>query len=516
MKENIKYKVSNIKLYILYFIFAMFSLLYNNKIIAQDITPPDTPILDSVSVIDPSGYIYLGWEFSDSLDVAGYIIYRQNGSIWQTIDTVKSPFVNFYIDSSAVGNQHLEMYRIAAYDSSLNRSPMTDIENAQNTMYSIPNIKEENCVSKINLKWNAYIGWSNGVYEYRIYYSVNNSPFTLLTSVESAVTSYDHVNLLDTTTYCYYIRAVSTDGKTSTSNKICKFIDLPNVQKYSYINFVSDTGELNQLNLSFSVDTAADVRNYKLLRRDEYTSFFDTIVDFNIVSQSPYLYTDYVENLTTKYYYKLIAYNNCNAIVKESNIARNIVLKAKEKRDTVKLSWNPYINWENGVDKYNVYRIDDNGQHILIKTATNFDSICKYDITDVLIKDTTISGHLCFYIEAIELDTNKYRIQGRSKSNIVCINKEPYVYMPNAFSPNNDKINDVFKPSTRCISNNDYTFIIYDRWGKTIYKTTILNKGWDGKYNGIMVKGGVYCYLVQYKSNSNDYFEKCGYFTVIR
>jgi len=497
-------------------ILLFLAIVSTSRVMSQDITPPDTPVLDSVSVIQSTGDVYVGWEFSDSLDVAGYIIYRQNGLIWQTIDTVKSPAINFYIDTSAAANFHYEMYRIAAYDSSLNRSPMTDVADAQNTLYAFPYIQEDNCVSKIKLAWNSYKGWSSGVLGYRIYYSVNYGPEILLAAVSSNLTYYNHLNLMDTATYCYYIRSVSFDGKTSTSNKTCAFTNLPDVPKYANINFVTDTNN-TQIAISYTTDTSADIKNYKLLRSNQINGTFDTITKFNNVIQTPLLYIDNDVNVTDIYYYKLIAYNHCNSIIKESNIARNIVLSISSDNEMfMTLIWNPYINWGNGVENYNIYRINDTGQSELIKSVSSNDTVYKQDISEFVKKDIPILGHFCYYVEAIETGINKYGIKGKSISNIACENRNPFVFIPNAFSPNNDAINDVFMPSVTFISKEDYIFSIYDRWGELLYSTNNFNEGWNGKIKGKQVKGGVYIYYLQYKSVANETFEKCGYFTIIR
>lgn len=52
--------------------------------------------------------------------------------------------------------------------------------------------------------------------------------------------------------------------------------------------------------------------------------------------------------------------------------------------------------------------------------------------------------------------------------------------IPNVFSPNGDGVNDVFLVPGIC-SGTDYSLQIFDRWGLTIYNTTLRNDNWDGK-----------------------------------
>lgn len=75
---------------------------------------------------------------------------------------------------------------------------------------------------------------------------------------------------------------------------------------------------------------------------------------------------------------------------------------------------------------------------------------------------------------------------------------ESKLIFPNAFSPNGDDINDVFKAK-------DYQSIvefhayIFNRWGQKLYDWTNPSEGWDGTYNGKDAKDGVYFLLVKAK-----------------
>lgn len=72
------------------------------------------------------------------------------------------------------------------------------------------------------------------------------------------------------------------------------------------------------------------------------------------------------------------------------------------------------------------------------------------------------------------------------------------VFIPNVFSPNGDGTNDLFSMRV----GKDVTGIemmIYDRWGKLVYQTNNLAKGWNGTYNGKDAEIGVYQYLIKVK-----------------
>lgn len=69
--------------------------------------------------------------------------------------------------------------------------------------------------------------------------------------------------------------------------------------------------------------------------------------------------------------------------------------------------------------------------------------------------------------------------------------------MPNAFSPNGDGINDIYKAKDNHKSILDFHAYIFNRWGQKLYEWTDINGGWDGTYHGKPVKPGVYFVLVK-------------------
>ena len=68
------------------------------------------------------------------------------------------------------------------------------------------------------------------------------------------------------------------------------------------------------------------------------------------------------------------------------------------------------------------------------------------------------------------------------------------MYIPNTFTPNNDNVNDVFKPVG--IGVDFFDMKVYDRWGKEIHHSNDLNKGWDGSFHDKIVQIGVYVYKI--------------------
>ncbi len=94
------------------------------------------------------------------------------------------------------------------------------------------------------------------------------------------------------------------------------------------------------------------------------------------------------------------------------------------------------------------------------------------------------------------------------------------VYVPNAFTPDNDRVNDVFKPVIVGESLLDtYQLTIFDRWGDVVFQTEDLNAAWLGNYQGgdYYVQNDAYTWQIKYKLTGNDTGEvMVGHVMVVR
>jgi gliding motility-associated-like protein len=88
-------------------------------------------------------------------------------------------------------------------------------------------------------------------------------------------------------------------------------------------------------------------------------------------------------------------------------------------------------------------------------------------------------------------------------------------FIPNAFSPNNDSKNDLFKPIINC-SHSEYSIKIFNKWGEMIFYSTNINSNWDGKYKNAICEMGTYMYLIEYKAKNKDLQRIKGDVTLIR
>lgn len=91
-----------------------------------------------------------------------------------------------------------------------------------------------------------------------------------------------------------------------------------------------------------------------------------------------------------------------------------------------------------------------------------------------------------------------------------------YIAVPNAFTPNNDGINDLIRPNNAVKAQN-LRFSIYNRWGQRVFTMTDWRDGWNGKVNGIEQSSGVYVWHLSYthRDTGEQVFQK-GTVTLIK
>ncbi len=90
----------------------------------------------------------------------------------------------------------------------------------------------------------------------------------------------------------------------------------------------------------------------------------------------------------------------------------------------------------------------------------------------------------------------------------------PVVYIPNAFSPNDDGNNDVLYVRGKGISN--FSFKIFDRWGNKVFETTNQSIGWDGTYKNLPMAAAVFGYSMEAVLSTGEKITKSGNITLVR
>lgn len=93
--------------------------------------------------------------------------------------------------------------------------------------------------------------------------------------------------------------------------------------------------------------------------------------------------------------------------------------------------------------------------------------------------------------------------------------KKPGFYLPTAFTPNGDGLNDLAIPylvGTKSLK----SFSVFNRWGSLVFYSTKYGEGWNGKYKGINQDAGVYVWILEFTDSNNKKITERGTITIIR
>ncbi len=202
----------------------------------------------------------------------------------------------------------------------------------------------------------------------------------------------------------------------------------------------------------------------------------DGLYDVTITDANNCTLTDSVEVLDSSLYINFIAWADKDTIYKNNST----YIHSTNLNNTYNYSWHPVI-----------YLSNPNSRSTL--AAPNTTTTYTVNATDQY--GCSFENKITIYV----LD-------------VIC--EEPYIYVPNAFTPNNDGKNDILYVNSSV--GYDIVFKIYDRWGELVFETTDINKGWDGTYNNKQLEAGVYVYHLSLECYNNDHFIKKGNITLIR
>jgi gliding motility-associated-like protein len=471
----------------------------------RDITYPDKPLLDSVSV-DINGNIQLGWTPSQAGDTYGYIIYRFENNTWQEIDTVFEQQASSYLDIEVNACSFSPQYAIAAFDSCENKSPGTFLT-PQRTM--LASVSAYNSCERSNLLiWTAYENPSQAIDSYRIWVSSTGDDFILLDAVSPASLTYTHENLIVGTTYHYKIQAIMGDASSST----CVFSSFTaDYNKPAFINLrnvsVTETGAVELL---IDADTEASIQTLVADRTTQLPQINPVTITWESENQSPVIRTDMEASTSdSSYYYSLAITDSCGFLREGEGLHRTILLTGQGTGDQeTGISWNAYEGWV--VEKYNVYR--------RLSGESTFSPIAELSATELTYTDNIAAvdggdGIFNYRVEAVSANERVNNNQLSSWSNTISLLIESGLTMPNAFRPGG--VNNSFGPVYRFTGYEEYSLLIFNRWGKMIFESNEVTKGWDGTYLGETVPSGVYAYLLSYRNQFGETIRKQGTVSVV-
>ena len=473
---------------------------------------PDPPVFINVNVDPETGFTSFFWNPSPSPEVDGYVIFKENAlqGGYNPIDTVWGLDTTYFLWESINGTLLSESYVIGAIDTSGTNDRESPYTKPHKTMF-LQTKTFNSCNISIELGWNPYIGWDTNFSYYTIHRKKDLENWDTIADYNGLDTLFTDFNIEPYSTYCYYIEAHHKDGIT---NSTCYQCSIPAITKkppdsiYAYgTRFIDE----NLVQLIFFTDPTSELADYYLVRYNETTQLYDTVKRIESLGEATIMLGDALP-APGSYSYRLYAMNQCGRVAVSSNPANLVWLKASNRNFQNFLDWNLYHTWSNGIESYSVYRSIDGATPQLIHTQFPPDSSYTDNIEDVIYDAT--QGVFCYSIEAMVTSADQSDTLGVSRSNTICLTPEPRLFIPNAFTPNDDGLNEEFKP-VLTFTPLEYIFVIRSRWGNTIFKTNDPQAAWDGHDGGQNVPDGVYMYYIKAIAPGGQVVEKNGKVTVL-
>lgn len=473
----------------------------------EDLIVPDIPDITSISIDTLTGNVIIEWTENGQDDTFGYVIYGEDmAGNFVEIDTVYGITNTQYI-TNPTGDGPFT-YTVAAFDSCFtNAAPPTYQTSAKaepHLTMLLSNLVDP-CSQVITLDWSDYEGF--GVVEYQILGRVGSQSWEYFGQTTS--TSFTLQSVIGEN-YVFVIQAIDENGFVSFSNKIQFLINGQSTPTENYLSTATVIGEKVIVKHKLTLD--AGTQSILLQVFEPINQEFIDIEEKSITGTEIIFEDIEVEVERKSYTYRTILKDSCGRYADTSNIAETILLNVVTDDTEQKhyLQWSAYKVFLGGVLHYNVYKGID-GIFDPTPIATLAPNV-RY-LEDNVSSNLDYSGKTCYYVEAVE-GINAFGLSEISKSNTVCPILEPLVYIPNAFSVNG--VNPIFKPVTSLRQLENYSFIIYNRYGQEIFESNTPDEGWDGSLpNGNIAQEGVYIYRLSIRDGNGIEVLKHGHVSLL-
>jgi gliding motility-associated-like protein len=225
------------------------------------------------------------------------------------------------------------------------------------------------------------------------------------------------------------------------------------------------------------------------------------------------LYTDNTAATNQKsYYYKVITTDSCDAQVASGTVRTILLDGVSNDNFTNQLTWNTFEMTNATVQDYSVFRSVSGTQELI---ATVDASLFSYldDVAPII----TIADSACYFVEANYILNSTLPAINEpliSRSNKVCFQQDPKVFVPNAIVPGS--ANGIFKPVIIFGEDNTFSMQIFNRYGEIVFESFDANVGWDGTFKGDIVPVGTYAYIISFLTGDGEPVKKKGNVSVIR
>lgn len=287
--------------------------------------------------------------------------------------------------------------------------------------------------------------------------------------------------------YCITLEAFDPcNNAIVTSNEICQTFGPLSLTPFENLYSSYESG-----NIYLNMDSLI-TGNYEVYRRFEGS-------DYELRTTATDAFNDPIGSLSRKYFYKIDYRDSCN----------NVLYSAE--------THPPFIE---------ATEINDNEYEVIITAASN-------SLTGTVTYDYEVGNPNSLSSEVISSPSFNLRLNAANgtpkqylkvastynasstiHSNTLILKYELVVYVPTAFTPNGDGLND--RLEIFGLPSENATINIYSKWGQLIYSTTDPTIGWDGTVGGSLASEGTYLYDIVFESSDGKLLRQKGTFALIK
>lgn len=346
--------------------------------------------------------------------------------------------------------------------------------------------------------------------QFSLYRSTAGGPFELVgQSVDPATLIFHDSTVANplNTDYCYYLTGTNTCGEVSLqSDTLCTVSQRNSKTNYLTTATILPGDEASAITWADFPD--GPFSTYIIERRfnapDESWSQIARLSNY-----TPYTFSDRtVFPDRYSYCYRMKNIDYCENVSAYSNEACTILLNGTAGPFSNTIDWTAYTGWKGGVADYEISRASAG-------TGYNFFAIQSVPFSQLALEDNELDPAFGVNSYVITAHEGSGGYLAASRSNEITLQQAPLLYIPNAFTPNNDAANETWFPKFSYVK--DLNVQVYNRWGQLVFTGDQNSNGWDGRYGGTPAREGVYGYKVVYTGyGENERFEQSGTLRLIR
>jgi gliding motility-associated-like protein len=332
---------------------------------------------------------------------------------------------------------------------------------------------------------------TTGVSNFRVTRATSGSTLATLASASP----YNDTDLICGREYCYQLTTLYPNGSQSSSLTKCGTAisnDIPDP-----IENISTIVNGNSVDITWLVNPSFTPQEYFVQKNSN--GVFNNVQTTTATSISDPSYSTEAQTCY-KIYYKDVCGNQSPVSAEACPIRLDGSLQSD---NSISLSWSDYNGWINGVNNYLVQKYTPEGA--LLQTSDAASSTSFIDLEEDLLHQALV------YV--VTANASQGGVSS-SVSNRITIIKNPNLFYPTAFTPNNDDLNDIFNVYGQFID--EFEMSIFNRWGELMYTTTNISEGWDGTFKGNQMPEGTYTFIVRIQDRAGRHIKESGSVLLLR